>query len=162
MVAQNFWEILLTSSRCQLLWQQDESKTSANRPKSAETCWIHTKFTMNVSELVLFEIKQKISKKMLITLTTLKEFVLYKALGRDPLLAYHGNNPQAHTHTLSLSLSSCYSVIQKESAQSSFHTATTTQVEYRSLREEFFSPLLQWCQCHFWMGNCNIVDSTFP
>jgi len=141
MIAQNFWEILLSSSRCQLLWQQDESKTSANRPKSAETCWIHTKFTMNVSELVLFEIKQKISKKMLITLTTLKEFVLYKAPRRDPLVdplvAYHGNNPQAHTHTLSLSLSSCYSVIQKESAQSSFHTATTTQVEYRSLRVEF-------------------------
>jgi hypothetical protein len=60
---------------------------------------------MNVSELVLFEIKQKISKKTLITLTTLKEFVLYKALGRDPLLAYHGNNPQAHTHTHTHSLS---------------------------------------------------------
>jgi len=45
---------------------------------------------------------------MLITLTTLKEFVLYKAPRRDPLVdplvAYHGNNPQAHTHTLSLSL----------------------------------------------------------
>jgi hypothetical protein len=63
---------------------------------------------MNVLELVLFEIKEKFSKKTLITLATLKEFVLYKAQGRDPLLAYHGNNPQkpthTHTHTLSLSL----------------------------------------------------------
>jgi hypothetical protein len=60
---------------------------------------------MNALELVLFEIKEKISKKTLITLTTLKEFVLYKARGRDPLLVYHGNNPQAHTHTHTLSLS---------------------------------------------------------
>jgi hypothetical protein len=34
---------------------------------------------MNVSELVLFEIKEKNSKKTLIMLTTFKEFVLYKA-----------------------------------------------------------------------------------
>jgi hypothetical protein len=86
---------------------------------------------MNVSELVLFEIKETISKKTLITLTTLKEFVLYKARGRDPLLAYHGNNPQAHTHTHThtLSLSSCYSVLQEESAQRSFHKATITRVK---------------------------------
>jgi hypothetical protein len=153
MIAQNFWEILLSSSRCQLLWQQDESKTSANRPKSAETCWIHTKFTMNVSELVLFEIKQKISKKMLITLTTLKEFVLYKAPRRDPLVdplvAYHGNNPQAHTHTHSLSLSHHATRLSKKKVHN--------QVFIRQQQLRLSIGLWEWNFFHLYFNDVNAI-----
>jgi hypothetical protein len=119
--------------------------------------------------LVLFEIKEKNSKKTLIMLTTFKEFVLYKAWGREgPIaclltMAITPKHTHTHTHThtlsLSLSLSSCYSVIQKESAHWSFHMATTTWVEHRLLRVGFFSPLFQSCQCLFWMVHCNIMDS---
>jgi hypothetical protein len=63
--------------------------------------------------LVLFEIKEKNSKKTLIMLTTFKEFVLYKAWGREGPIAClltmaitpKHTHTHTHTHTLSLSLS---------------------------------------------------------
>jgi hypothetical protein len=135
--------------------------------KSAETCWIHNKFTMNVLELVLFEIKETKFKKTLIMLTTLKEFVLYKARGRDPLLAYHGNNPQAntHTHTHSLSLSHHATRLSKKKVYNevSFHMAKTTRGLIIGFWEwNFFRLYFNDVNVFFWMVNCNIMDSAFP